>query len=1188
MDIIRTPGNINIITSNDSLEPLLRTSPQQPGKPKDNNANAAQQQFKQQPHHQALPSKGHHQQHHHHSADDQYQHQQHTSGRNGLKSTSASSSNQLSSPNPTMSPGGTQLRQTPLPPQGTSTDSGNSSCGSGASCGSASASVGGSAGGGGGSVDDPETINQSSPSDRSVTEQQQQQQQQSSPLRSLSSSSFKNRNIYVNKTFDNGDGGGGDGANATATADDPGTGGSRSAVISIDEGIDGCSREGGSKEQRCVDVGADFRQQVAADEESQLVGGEEEIKPLLELTNERRGRPKTKSIVKSPSSQSFGEKPARVLSLQFSQPEAVIVAERPVHHVQFSSSKQHPLVHGDEGGEERALLGGPPGMGGSTTSDQMCSSPVGSILSHGSGSSSSSSGSSSSSSSNENSSLGAYAEARPPDGGWGWVVCFASFMVNLIADGVTFSFGVMYMELLSYFGEGKGKTAWVGSLFMAMPLLCGPIASFLTDRYGCRKVTIIGSILASIGFALSAYANSIEMLYLTFGILSGFGLSLCYVAAVVIVAYYFDKKRSFATGLSVCGSGIGTFVFASLTQVLLDNYGWRGTTLILAGVFLNMCLCGLLMRDLEWTTHKSKQKRRKQQQQQQQQQQQADSVSNSTNTAGNASDLMNGGIVDGNGVGIIGGNGGILLDGANEHLYDLDDPRLFSSLITLPTFLQNGASHDKIPLEVLAMLSKQHNMHDHHVLQGFPASQLNNSRSFSEPLSPQAKDQDGGKEDHHGQDEQGANETNETPGDKVTTPSRHRAAGGARTGAGGRDAVTGQKQHPIATQYDHDGTPLPPVFLRRVHSHSTRGTAPTAVAGTSASTASYLKDLRMHRHSLTYRGAMLNIQRYRLRASSCPDIYRNSMTTIAKEKSAWYQGVEEFRALLVSILDFSYFSDVHYLLFAISNFLLYTFYDVPYVYLGDNAIQIGFSHAQSSMLIAIIGILNMVGEIVLGWMGDRKSVNANYTYAICMALCGLVTALVPLFKDYTSLSVLAGGFGLFIAANYSLTSIILVELITLERFTNAYGLLLLVQGVANLVGPPLAGWISDLTESYDLSFYLAGFFIVISGALLLVLPTIEKVRKVLDKRRESTIIAGANGDVTSLRKKNSSGSYQQHNNNIPAKPVTLDLKTTFVSNGKGVGTGTSPRKSSTPNGLGSERVFGLDSKKLPMEVGANV
>lgn len=78
-------------------------------------------------------------------------------------------------------------------------------------------------------------------------------------------------------------------------------------------------------------------------------------------------------------------------------------------------------------------------------------------------------------------------------------------------------------------------------------------------------------------------------------------------------------------------------------------------------------------------------------------------------------------------------------------------------------------------------------------------------------------------------------------------------------------------------------------------------------------------------------------------------------------------------------------------------------------------------------------------------------------YAVCMLFCGGVTAMVPLLSSYSGLCAASGAFGLFIAANYSLTSIILVELITLENFTNAYGLLLLVQGVANLIGPPLAG-----------------------------------------------------------------------------------------------------------------------------------
>lgn len=121
----------------------------------------------------------------------------------------------------------------------------------------------------------------------------------------------------------------------------------------------------------------------------------------------------------------------------------------------------------------------------------------------------------------------------------------------------------------------------------------------------------------------------------------------------------------------------------------------------------------------------------------------------------------------------------------------------------------------------------------------------------------------------------------------------------------------------------------------------------------------------MHRHSLTYRGAMLNINRYRLRASSCPDIYRNSMTTIAKEKFRWGQGFQDFKILLRDMLDFSYFADIRFVLFALSNFLLYTWYDVPYVYLADNAIENGFSESDASYLISLIGIVNMFGEVFI-------------------------------------------------------------------------------------------------------------------------------------------------------------------------------------------------------------------------------
>lgn len=61
----------------------------------------------------------------------------------------------------------------------------------------------------------------------------------------------------------------------------------------------------------------------------------------------------------------------------------------------------------------------------------------------------------------------------PPDGGYGWVIVFASFMCNMIVDGIAYTFGVFIGELVDQFGEGKGKVAWIGSLLSGMYLSAG-------------------------------------------------------------------------------------------------------------------------------------------------------------------------------------------------------------------------------------------------------------------------------------------------------------------------------------------------------------------------------------------------------------------------------------------------------------------------------------------------------------------------------------------------------------------------------------------------------------------------------------------------------------------------------------------------------------------------------------------
>lgn len=74
------------------------------------------------------------------------------------------------------------------------------------------------------------------------------------------------------------------------------------------------------------------------------------------------------------------------------------------------------------------------------------------------------------------------------------------------------------------------------------------------------------------------------------------------------MGYYFEKKRAIATGIAVCGSGIGTFIFAPLTKFLLDEFDWKNALFILAGIVFNGCVCGALMRPLKAPVKPKKEK----------------------------------------------------------------------------------------------------------------------------------------------------------------------------------------------------------------------------------------------------------------------------------------------------------------------------------------------------------------------------------------------------------------------------------------------------------------------------------------------------------------------------------------------------------------------------------------------------
>ena len=120
--------------------------------------------------------------------------------------------------------------------------------------------------------------------------------------------------------------------------------------------------------------------------------------------------------------------------------------------------------------------------------------------------------------------------------------------------------------------------------------------------------------------------------------------------------------------------------------------------------------------------------------------------------------------------------------------------------------------------------------------------------------------------------------------------------------------------------------------------------------------------------------------------------------------------------------------------------IIFIFLSIRYVYLVDYAERdLSFELSDATFLISFIGILNTVGEVAVGWLSDQKCVSSLVLYAVCMLVCGLVTAIIPFLSSYPTILTLSATYGFAIAANYSLTSPILVDLVSIQQFSAAYG-----------------------------------------------------------------------------------------------------------------------------------------------------
>ena len=77
---------------------------------------------------------------------------------------------------------------------------------------------------------------------------------------------------------------------------------------------------------------------------------------------------------------------------------------------------------------------------------------------------------------------------------------------------------------------------------------------------------------------------------------TGVGAGLIFGPGVIVVNQYFEMKRGLANGVAQAGSGVGSMAIPPLILFALNNYGLEGTLLIMGGLALNLCVCGMLFR----------------------------------------------------------------------------------------------------------------------------------------------------------------------------------------------------------------------------------------------------------------------------------------------------------------------------------------------------------------------------------------------------------------------------------------------------------------------------------------------------------------------------------------------------------------------------------------------------------------
>jgi predicted MFS family arabinose efflux permease len=165
-----------------------------------------------------------------------------------------------------------------------------------------------------------------------------------------------------------------------------------------------------------------------------------------------------------------------------------------------------------------------------------------------------------------------------------WVVTVAAAAILMVTMGARQSLGLFVSPLNTSTGLGIVTISFALAIAQLMWGVIQPVAGAVADRYGPAKVLIAGLIALSIGMAMTPFMTSGFGLIVSLGLLSAIGAGAGSFSVLIGAAAQrlTPENRGKAAGIINAGGSFGQFVFAPISQALIQLLGWMGAMWSLA------------------------------------------------------------------------------------------------------------------------------------------------------------------------------------------------------------------------------------------------------------------------------------------------------------------------------------------------------------------------------------------------------------------------------------------------------------------------------------------------------------------------------------------------------------------------------------------------------------------------------